>query len=163
MTDFLLVKPIGAKIAIYILVLPLNLLKILINARHPFCIFVLFISVCRSYLDNMPVDGELNSKVFPLADTSAKDYPISVPVDCTWEMLAPRGHKVCTVIDWEQVHDSVVAFCIANSSYSFSYNIFFPFQIKNATFSPFSITFVYHFQEKLHHLRHSEIVVCKYF
>lgn len=42
----------------------------------------------------MAQDGELNSKVFPLADTSRRDYPIADPVDCTWEMLADRGHKV---------------------------------------------------------------------
>ncbi|XP_053402482.1 neuropilin and tolloid-like protein 1 isoform X2 [Mercenaria mercenaria] len=50
--------------------------------------------VCRIYMDNMAQDGELNSKVFPLADTSRRDYPIEEPVDCTWEMLADRGHRI---------------------------------------------------------------------
>jgi hypothetical protein len=48
-------------------------------------------------MDNMAQDGELNSKVFPLADTSRRDYPIADPVDCTWEMLADRGHMVINI------------------------------------------------------------------
>lgn len=50
--------------------------------------------VCRIYMDNIAQDGEINSKVFPLADTSRRDYPIDEPVDCTWEMLAERGHRI---------------------------------------------------------------------
>jgi len=55
-------------------------------------------SVCRIYMDNMGLDGEINSKVFPLADTSRRDYPIDQPVDCTWEMLAEKGHRVSNAI-----------------------------------------------------------------
>ena len=45
-------------------------------------------------MDNMAEDGELNSRVFPLADTSRRDYPIEEPVDCTWEMVVPDDHRV---------------------------------------------------------------------
>ena len=61
------------------------------------CVKVIVISydlVCRIYMDNMAEDGELNSRVFPLADTSRRDYPIEEPVDCTWEMVVPDDHRV---------------------------------------------------------------------
>ena len=45
-------------------------------------------------MDNMAADGELNSRVFPLADTSRRDYPIEDPVDCTWEMVVNNGERV---------------------------------------------------------------------
>ena len=45
-------------------------------------------------MDNMAADGELNSRVFPLADTSRRDYPIEEPVDCTWEMVVEKGQRV---------------------------------------------------------------------
>ena len=56
---------------------------------------VLFDTVCRIYMDNMAEDGELNSRVFPLADTSRRDYPIEEPVDCTWELVTRNDHRVC--------------------------------------------------------------------
>lgn len=61
---------------------------------HPIIYTDFFVSVCRIYLDNLALDGEFNSKVFPLADTSRRDYPIDQPIDCTWEMLADRNHRV---------------------------------------------------------------------
>ena len=45
-------------------------------------------------MDNMAADGELNSRVFPLADTSRRNYPIEDPVDCTWEMVVKNGKRV---------------------------------------------------------------------
>ncbi|KAH3777085.1 hypothetical protein DPMN_178522 [Dreissena polymorpha] len=51
-------------------------------------------TVCRIYMDNLALDGEINSKVFPLADTSQRDYPINEPIDCTWEMLAENGQRI---------------------------------------------------------------------
>ncbi|XP_052819353.1 neuropilin and tolloid-like protein 1 isoform X2 [Mya arenaria] len=50
--------------------------------------------VCRIYMDNLGLDGEINSKVFPLADTSRREFPIDDPVDCTWEMLAEKGQRI---------------------------------------------------------------------
>ncbi|KAL4234609.1 Domain first found in C1r [Mactra antiquata] len=50
--------------------------------------------VCRIYMDNMALDGEINSKVFPLADESSRDYPIDEPVDCTWEMYVDDEYRI---------------------------------------------------------------------
>jgi len=59
--------------------------------------------VCRIYMDNLGLDGEISSKVFPLADTARRDYPIEDPVDCTWEMLAERGQRVG---EWREMDDA---------------------------------------------------------
>ena len=55
-------------------------------------------------MDNMAADGELNSRIFPLADTSRRDFPIEYPVDCTWEMVVKNGKRVrLTSSAWQSI------------------------------------------------------------
>ena len=56
-------------------------------------------------MDNMAADGELNSRIFPLADTSRRDFPIEDPVDCTWEMVVKNGKRVrLTSSAWQKLN-----------------------------------------------------------
>ncbi|KAH3777069.1 hypothetical protein DPMN_178506, partial [Dreissena polymorpha] len=51
----------------------------------------------RIYMDNLALDGEINSKVFPLADMSQRDYPINESTAPTTPVMARNASEAVDV------------------------------------------------------------------